>query len=90
MSPVMNTIQGAGVLELLGTNIKGSNTLNLLSDALKTDKLRELNIKNTKLEFSLVDGRVVIKPFDLTALNTSNKHWRFERIRSNDCLYYEA
>lgn len=70
MSPVMNTIQGAGVLELLGTNIKGSNTLNLLSDALKTDKLRELNIKDTKIEFSLVDGRVVIKPFDMTTLNT--------------------
>lgn len=70
MSPVMNTIQGAGVLELLGTNIKGSNTLNLLSDALKTDKLRELNIKDTKIEFALVDGRVVIKPFDMTTLNT--------------------
>ncbi len=70
MSPVMNTIQGAGVLELLGTNIKGSNTLNLLSDALKTDKLKELNIKDTKIEFTLVDGRVVVKPFDMTTLNT--------------------
>ena len=70
MSPVLNTIQGAGVLELLSTNIKGSNTLNKLSDALKTDKLKELNIKDTKIEFTLVDGRVVIKPFDMTTLNT--------------------
>lgn len=71
MSPVMSTIQGAGVLELLGANIKGSKTLIMLSDALKTDKLKELTIKDTKLEFTIENGRVVIKPFDMTALNTT-------------------
>ncbi len=67
MSPVLATAQGSGVLELLGANIKGSKTLVMLGDALKSDKLKELNIKNTKLQFTIENGRVVIKPFDLNA-----------------------
>lgn len=66
-SPVLATAQGAGTLELLGANIKGSKTLVMLGDALKSDKLKELNIKNTKLQFTIENGRVVIKPFDLNA-----------------------
>lgn len=67
MSPVLTTTQGSGVLELLGANIKGSKTLVMLGDALKSDKLKELNIKNTKLQFTIENGRVIIKPFDLNA-----------------------
>ena len=67
MSPVLSTTQGNGVLELLGANIKGSKTLITLSDALKSDKLKELNIKNTKLQFTIENGRVNVKPFDLNA-----------------------
>ncbi len=65
MSPVLNTTQGAGSLELLGTSIKGSKLFVKVSDALKTDKLKELNIKNTKLQFKIIDGRVVVQPFDV-------------------------
>lgn len=67
MSPVLSSTQGDGVLELLGANIKGSKTLITLGDALKSDKLKELNIKNTKLQFTIENGRVNIKPFDLNA-----------------------
>ncbi len=65
MSPVMSSVQGAGVLELLGANIKGSKTLVAISDALKTDKLKELNVKNTKIQFSIENGRVIVNPFDM-------------------------
>lgn len=67
MSPVLTTTQGAGMLELLGATIKGSKTLVMLGDALKSDKLKELNVKNTKLQFTIENGRVVVKPFDLNA-----------------------
>lgn len=71
MSPVLNTTQGAGTLELLGTSIKGSKLFVKISDVLKTDKLKELNIKNTKLQFKIIDGRVVVQPFDV-ATNVAN------------------
>ena len=71
MSPVLNTTQGSGSLELLGTSIKGSTLFIKVSDALKTDKLKELSIKNTKLQFKIIDGRVVVQPFDIVT-NVAN------------------
>lgn len=71
MSPVLNTTQGSGSLELLGTSIKGSTLFIKVSDALKTDKLKELSIKNTKLQFKIIDGRVVVQPFDVVT-NVAN------------------
>lgn len=71
MSPVLNTTQGAGSLELLGTSIKGSKLFVKLSDALKSEKFKELNIKNTKLQFKIIDGRVIVQPFDV-ATNVAN------------------
>lgn len=65
MSPVLSTTQGAGSLELLGTSIKGSKLFVKLSDVLKSDKFKELNIKNTKLQFKIIDGRVIVVPFDV-------------------------
>lgn len=65
MSPVLSSSQGSGLLELLGANIKGSNIMNKIADATKYEKIRELNIKNTKVQFKIENGRVVVQPFDV-------------------------
>ena len=65
MSPVLSTTQGAGLLELIGVNVKGSNMMNKISDALKNDKFKELKINNTKVQFKIENGRVIVQPFDV-------------------------
>jgi hypothetical protein len=67
MSPVLSSTEGAGTLELIGASVKGSPMLIELGNALKSDKFKELNIKNTMLQFTIENGRVNVKPFDLNA-----------------------
>lgn len=67
MSPVYESLQGDGNVELLQTKIKGSKILSSIGEKLKTDKLNELALNDTKIQFSIVNGRVVVKPVDIKA-----------------------
>jgi vacuolar-type H+-ATPase subunit H/ribosomal protein L15 len=67
MSPIYESLQGEGNVELLQTKIKGSKTLSTIGEKLKTDKLDELALNDTKILFSIVNGRVIVKPVDIIA-----------------------
>ncbi len=67
MSPVMSTVEGDGELQLIAATISGSKMMDGLASVLKYDKLKQLSLKDTKIKFKIINGRVVLDPFDLKA-----------------------
>lgn len=65
MMPDWATLAGSGVLNTSAVSVENVNTLNKLSDALKTDKFRKLDMNAIKLSFEIEDGKVNVKPFEL-------------------------
>ncbi len=65
MMPDWTTLAGSGLIYTSRISIENVNTLNKLSDVLKTDKFRKLDLNAIKMYFEIVDGKVNVKPFDL-------------------------
>jgi len=66
MDPVLTSLSGSGKLQTGRTVIKNAETINKIADTLKNDRFRKFEFNNLDLSFRLADGRVFIKPFDLT------------------------
>ena len=64
MNPVMNSINGKGVLKTDKVEIINNKTLDKVADALKNDKFRNPSFNNVNLSFTIRDGRVYVDPFD--------------------------
>ncbi len=64
MNPVMNSINGKGVLKTNQVEIINNKTLDKIADALKNDKFRNPSLSNVNLSFQIRDGRVYVDPFD--------------------------
>ncbi len=69
MSPIMNSIYGEGALDLIKVVIEGSDLMNKLGDALKNDKIKRLDLNNTRVQFKIADGRITVNPFDVKTGN---------------------
>jgi vacuolar-type H+-ATPase subunit H len=65
MTPVLNTIVGAGRLMSSSVEINNSKTFEKIGDILKNDKLKILSLNNLDVDFEVRNGRVYIKPFDI-------------------------
>ncbi|MFC2111624.1 AsmA-like C-terminal region-containing protein, partial [Bacteroidota bacterium] len=69
MMPVYNSMNGGGLMTTSAIQIKGTKMLTKLSEELKMDKLKELNMDKAMFEFTFVDGRVNVEPFDVNIGN---------------------
>ena len=63
MSPNLNTIQSIGELELINVSLKGSEVLNKTADLVKFQALKNLELKPTKINYHISNGRLKVKPF---------------------------
>ncbi len=65
MSPDMQSVNATG--EIRSENIKLQNieAFGKLADALKNDKLRQIEAKDVRIAFTIKDGRLTTQPFDL-------------------------
>lgn len=66
MSPVMNTLSGSGSLSTKDLSLSGVKAIDMVADILNKPSLKETKVKNLNIEFTIADGRVNTKPFDLT------------------------
>lgn len=64
--PVLTSLDASGLLQSTNVEVSDVKVLDVLATTLKDDKLRDLKIKDLKLPFSINDGRVTTKPFDLS------------------------
>lgn len=65
MSPVIPTLQGSGKLSTQDLELSGVAFIDQVADIVNKPDLKELRAKNLSLEFTIADGRVNTKPFDL-------------------------
>lgn len=65
MSPVLNTMQGDGSLSTRDLSLSGVKAIDQIADAVKQPSLKEMKVKDMTLDFTIKDGRVETKPFDI-------------------------
>jgi hypothetical protein len=61
MSPIMTTLHGNGVFKTAKVSVGGFPPFEKLGEALKIDKLKNLDIENVVAEYEFKDGRVVLR-----------------------------
>ena len=65
MSPVLNTLNGSGSLSTKDLSLGGVKFLDQVADIVKKPELKNAKVKDLKIDFTIKDGRVNTKPFDL-------------------------
>ena len=65
MSPVMNTLSGSGTLSTKDISLSGVKVIDMVADIVKKPSLKETKVKDLKIDFTIADGRVNTKPFDI-------------------------
>ena len=66
MSPVMNTLSGSGSLSTKDLSLSGVKAIDMVADIVKKPSLKETKVKDLNIDFTIADGRINTKPFDLT------------------------
>jgi hypothetical protein len=64
MSPVLNSINGGGLLESKGIEISGAKVQDAMASMLKNEKYRKARVEDLAINFVLENGNVIVKPFD--------------------------
>lgn len=75
MSPVFTSMQGAGSLSTKDISLSGVKVIDQIATAIKKESLKNMKVKDMKIDFTIKNGRVATKPFDIkfgeTMLNLS-------------------
>ncbi len=64
MSPVLNTVNGGGLLESAGVEISGAKVQNAMATMLNNDKYKKARAEDLAINFKLENGDVIVEPFD--------------------------
>lgn len=65
MSSVLETMQGDGSLSTRDLSLSGVKAIDQIADAVKQPSLKDMKVKDMTLDFTIKDGRVETKPFDI-------------------------
>lgn len=65
MSPVLPTMQGSGSLSTKDLSLSGVEIINKIADAANKPDLKNITVKDMTLDFTIKEGRVATKPFDI-------------------------
>lgn len=65
MSPVLTSMNASGSLSTKDVSLDGVTVIHQVADILKKPSLKNTKVKNVNLEFTIKDGRVSTKPFNV-------------------------
>jgi hypothetical protein len=65
LNPDLNTLYATGIVNIPKAEIKNVKLFNNAADILKYDAIRQPSLKNVNIEFTVQDGRIDTKPFDV-------------------------
>lgn len=65
MSPILPTMQGSGSLSTKDLSLSGVKVIDQIADAVKQPSLKVLKVKDMTIDFTLKEGRIATKPFDI-------------------------
>lgn len=65
MSPVLQSINGSGALSTKDVSLNNVGFIQQVADIVKKPSLKDTSVKDLKIEFTISNGRVSTKPFDI-------------------------
>ena len=65
MSPVVQTLTGSGSLSTKEVSMDSVKVIQMVADILQKPSLKSTKVKDLKVDFTIKDGRVHTKPFDI-------------------------
>ena len=65
MSPVVQTLTGSGSLSTKEVSMDSVKVIQMIADILQKPSLKSTKVKDLKVDFTIKDGRVHTKPFDI-------------------------
>lgn len=65
MSPQLSTLTASGSLNTRNLNLSGVDIIDKIADATKHDELKDITVKDLNVDFTIKDGRIATKPFDI-------------------------
>ncbi|MFD2514009.1 AsmA-like C-terminal region-containing protein [Pontibacter locisalis] len=69
MVPIFNTLDGTGVIKVLKAAVRNVPLVNKISNLTNFEELKSFVIENRYIDAQIVDGKLVVKPFDITVGN---------------------
>lgn len=71
MSPQLSTLTASGSLNTRNLNLSGVDIIDKIADATKREELKNITVKDLNVDFTIKDGRIATKPFDIKMGNTT-------------------
>ncbi len=71
MSPVMNTLQADGQVRTKDVSLSGVKCIGQIAELVNKPSLKNLSAKDLTLDFTIKDGRLSTKPFDIKLGDTT-------------------
>ena len=65
MSPALSTMNGSGSLSTKDVSLDGVTVIQQVADVLQKPSLKNTKVKDINLDFTITDGRVTTKPFNI-------------------------
>lgn len=65
MKPIVSTLNGSGSLSTKDLSLNNVQIIQLVADIVKKPSLKDTSVKDLNLEFTINEGRVTTKPFDI-------------------------
>ena len=65
MSPIMSSVDGSGSLSTKDLSLSGVKFIDQVATIVNKPELKNIKAKDLKIDFTINDGRVTTKPFDL-------------------------
>ena len=69
MMPIFQTLDGTGIITVLKAAVKDVPIVNKISSLTNFTELKNFVIENRYIDAQIVDGKLVVKPFDITVGN---------------------
>ncbi|MHA6248583.1 AsmA-like C-terminal region-containing protein [Pontibacter sp. CAU 1760] len=73
MTPVFQTLDGSGVINVLRAAVGNVAIVDKITSLTRLDELKKFVIENKRIDAEIVNGSLVIKPFDLSVGNVEMK-----------------
>ncbi len=71
MSPQLGTLTANGSLNTRDLNLSGVDIIDKIAEATKHEGLKDITVKDINVNFTIKDGRIATKPFDIKMGNMS-------------------
>ncbi len=71
MSPQLSTLTASGSLNTRNLNLSGVDIIDKIADATKHEELKDITVKDLNVDFTIKDGRIATKPFDIKMGSTT-------------------